>query len=165
MKTNDFCKVGTDERKDVLTCIGKKNWMLCYGYSKNDEGQGYEWRKTYDHQPSEEEVKSDLIKLIDQITDDKILNSFKWNDMPVYLSSENQMNFKAAYDLAVQSADSILPITFKLGEDENSSPVYHVFSDIDDFSDFYLKAISFINSCLKEGWQEKDSIDYNSLLN
>ena len=38
--------------------------------------------------------------------------------MPVWLSSENQFNYKAAYDLAVQTGGATLPVTFKFGTDE-----------------------------------------------
>lgn len=164
MRTNAFYKVGISERKDSLICIGKKNWMLCYGYFNNDIEQGYEWRKNYNHQPTEEEIKSDLVELIDAITDDKILNTFKWNNMPVYLSIENQMNFKAVYDLAVQTSDSILPVKFKLGENADGKIVYYTFDSLDVFTDFYTKAVNHIVTCVNEGWTEKDAIDYQKLL-
>ena len=35
--------------------------------------------------------------------DEKIVSGFVWRDMQVWLSSENQFNYKAAYDLAVQT--------------------------------------------------------------
>lgn len=92
--------------------------------------------------------------------DAKILNGFRWNDKPVYLSTENQFNFKAAYDLAVQTNGSNLPITFKLGED-NSIPVYHTFTTIEELADFYTKATAYIQQCLSEGWTKKDSFDWS----
>ena len=92
--------------------------------------------------------------------DAKILNGFVWNEKPVYLSSENQFNFKAAYDLAVQTSGLSLPVTFKLGE-INSVPEYHEFISMDEFSDFYTKALAFINQTLNEGWQKKDNFDWS----
>lgn len=165
MKTNDFYKVyGMSEKNDRLIKIGETNWLLVFGFYKEANGSTYCYRKNYDHKPSMSELKLDIDKLINKITDNTILNGFIWNDISVYLSSENQMNFKAIYDLAIQNPSSILPIKFKLGEN-NGEPIYHTFSEIDDFTDFYMKAVSFINKCLTDGWKEKDLINYDKLLN
>lgn len=40
-------------------------------------------------------------------------------------------------------------------------PVYYTFEDIETFTDFYTKAIAFINQCLNEGWNKKDNIDWS----
>ena len=51
-------------------------------------------------------------------------------DAPVWLSTENQYNYKAAYDLAVQTGGETLPVTFKFGSDEQ--PEYHTFEKLDE---------------------------------
>ena len=109
-----------------------------------------------------EMIKEAIIADINAQTDEKILTGFVWNDKPVWLSSENQFNFKAAYDLAVQTQGQSLPVKFKLGEDEEGNPIYHTFETLADLQDFYTKAISYINQCLNDGWQRKDSIDWNN---
>ena len=96
----------------------------------------------------------------DPETDQKILTGFVWDKKPVWLSTENQFNFKAAYDLAIQTNGSNLPITFKLGED-NSMPVYHTFTTIEDLADFYTNAMLYIQQCLSEGWAKKDNFDWS----
>ena len=75
----------------------------------------------------------------------------------MWLSSENQFNFKVAYDVAVQTEGATLPIKFKLGEDEDGLPVYHTFKSMNAFSDFYTNALAFIIGALNEGWAEKDA--------
>jgi hypothetical protein len=82
-----------------------------------------------------------------------------WNDMPVWLSIENQFNYKAAYDMAVMSQGKSLPTVFKFGTTYN--PVYYSFESLEDISDFYISAMSYINTCLAEGWKKKDSIDWS----
>jgi hypothetical protein len=64
-------------------------------------------------------------------TDYKIVSGFKWKEKPVWLSSENQFNFKAAYDLAKQTDGANLPVMFKIGE-ENGDPVYYTFETIEE---------------------------------
>jgi len=56
--------------------------------------------------------------------------------------------------------DSVLPLRFKLGEDENENPVYYVFETIEDLDKFYNLAFSYVNTCLNNGWQIKDTINW-----
>lgn len=107
-----------------------------------------------------EDIKEAILADINSQTDEKILAGFVWEEKPVWLSSENQFNFKAAYDLAVQTKGKSLPVKFKLGENEEGEPVYHTFEDMVEFTDFYTSAIAYINYCLNEGWVRKDSIDW-----
>lgn len=101
----------------------------------------------------------------DPETDAKILNGMVWTslsgeEIPVYLSTENQFNFKSAYDLAVQKNGATLPVTFKMGE-KNGVPVYHIFETMEEADDFYTKAVAFINQTLAEGWAKKDNFDWS----
>lgn len=166
MNTSEFYKVyGATEDNTGLTQIGKKNWLFVFGFFKdNGADSGWHYRKNYNHKPSEEELKNDLEQLINSITDQSILNGFVWKDMPVYLSTENQMNFKAVYDLTIQTSGKTLPVQFKLGEDAEGNAVYYKFTDMETFTDFYSKAVAYIMDCINMGWVKKDSIDYNKLL-
>ena len=162
MKQSEFYKVGAEKRQDQVIKIGVKNYLLIYGYDTDEDGNGYNFRKNYDHKPTKTELKEDITQLIDGITDSKILQGFRWNEVSVYLSTENQMNFKAAFDLNMQTGGLMLPVKFKLGEDAEGNAVYHTFENMEDFTDFYTSAVSYINQCLNEGWAEKDSLDMSS---
>lgn len=164
MKQSDFYRVGAEKRQDQVIKIGVKNYLLIFGYGIDEDGNGYNMRKNYDHKPTKTELKEDITQLIDGTTDSNILQGFRWNEVNVYLSTENQFNFKAAYDLAVQSKGAMLPVTFKLGEDDGCNAVYHTFETMDDFTDFYSKAIQWVNGCIADGWKEKDSVDYEKLF-
>ena len=108
---------------------------------------------------TEKYVKDKVNKFINEETDWKIKSGFTWKDYKVWLSSENQFNYKAAYDLAVQTNGVSLPVTFKFGDNDN--PVYYKFTTLEELTDFYTKAIQYINTTLKEGWDKKDSIDWS----
>ncbi len=161
MNTEFFKQYGAAERQDSLVKLSSKNYVVFYGFGKDqsDAETGFNYRKNYDHKPSIEEIHADIINLIDHNTDQAILSGFSWSGKPVYLSSENQFNFKAAYDLCVQTEGKNLPIKFKLGEDEEGKVVYNTFTTISAFTDFYTKTIAYINTTLNNGWSEKDSID------
>lgn len=109
--------------------------------------------------PNINDIKQVVLEGVNRMIDEKIISGFVWNDMPVWLSSENQFNYKAAYDLSVQTGGQTLPVLFKFGDTEN--PIYHQFTTQEELSDFYLKIMKFINDTLSEGWNMKDSIKWD----
>ncbi len=149
---------GATGRNDGIQQIGRKRWEIFYGFGMDGE-VGYNYRLTLEYKPTVHEVKQIIINQINTNTEEKILRGFVWKGKHVYLSTENQANFKAAYDLNMQTGGKMLPIKFKLGEDEEGSAVYHTFADMTEFSDFYVSAVAHINNCLRDGWDEKDSLD------
>lgn len=109
---------------------------------------------------SREELIEALKTRINDRVNNEILSGFVWNDMPVWLSIENQNNYKAAYDLAFQTQVMQMPFTpvkFKFGIDE--APIYHDFTSFNELADFYVKAVGYVQSCYEAGWSEKDSLD------
>lgn len=154
---------GATERHDSLIVHRSGKTVLIFGYGEENE-QGYDFRHTFEHKPTKEEVLAVIVSHVNEQTDLKILTGYEWNGKKVWLSSENQFNFKAAYDLAVQSGGTMLPVTFKLGEDGDCNAVYHTFETMDDFTDFFSKAIQWVNGCIADGWKEKDSVDYEKLF-
>ena len=105
-------------------------------------------------------IKTAILAWYNEQIDERILSGFVWKDMKVWLSSENQFNYKAAYDLAVQNGGANLPITFKFGT--TNEPVYHTFTTVEELNGFYLSAMKYINDTLAAGWAEKDAIDWNA---
>lgn len=143
-----------------------KRTIISYGFEDVGDGVNATWYEIYFSQkvktyPTIDEIKESILTDINSQTDEKILKGFVWNNKPVWLSSENQFNFKAAYDLAIQTQGQNLPLKFKLGENEDNEPVYHTFSTVEELNEFYLSAIAFIQQCLNEGWKLKDSIDFS----
>ena len=139
--------------------------VICYNPEQVDD-QNSTWHevvfyKVIVSKPSLTQATDGIIADINARTDEKILSGFVWNDTNVWLSTENQFNFKAAYDLAVQTGGANLPVKFKLGENAEREPVYHTFSEMAEFTDFYTKAVAYINQCLQEGWDEKDAMDFS----
>jgi len=158
MKVNgtlsDFAAVRTEGTQIVIS----------YGLKQMD-GDLYEWHEVSLNKTSTNALTLDIVKTailgdINHRTDEKILSGLVWQNKPVWLSTENQFNFKAAYDLAVQTQGATLPVTFKLGEQEDGTPVYHTFETMEDSTDFYTAAVNHIHNAVADGWQEKDSIDW-----
>lgn len=157
------------EKYVPLSQLASGRWEIHFGftpyYEEDEDGNKVEtqlgtWTEALvPFKPSLEQLKKLVLDAINKDVDEKILSGFVWKDMPVWLSTENQFNYKAAYDLAVMSQGQSLPVTFKFGTTE--SPVYYTFETLDDISDFYISAMAYINTTLAEGWKLKDSIDWS----
>ena len=143
----------------LLECVNpiKSKWRVRWDVQEHDDGTADYMEAELTHKPTDEEIKDLVRKWYNQQTDAAILSGFSYEGASVWLSQENQYNYKAAYDLAVQTDGKTLPVTFKFGTDE--SPVYHTFETLDELADFYTKAVKHIQEILENGWNNKDAID------
>jgi hypothetical protein len=151
---------------DVVECINPRLQKYRVRFdvrpyiNNEDEEQGVSFMEVEIlHKPTLSEVKKMVLDGYNAITDENILKGFIWRDMTVWLSSENQFNYKAAYDLAVQTNGASLPTVFKFGTTEE--PIYHKFDTLEELQDFYIKAMTYINEQLAIGWAKKDAIDWS----
>lgn len=152
---DDFAYISEDESRIIIG----------YDLKQVEKTNIYEWYEIYFYKKQINSVNFQLVKdaIINDInirTDYNILTGFIWKDINVYLSPENQRNFSEAQRMAEKYGDSVLPLRFKLGEDENENPVYYVFETIEDLDEFYNLAFSYVNTCLNNGWQIKDTINW-----
>ena len=159
-------KIYGGETTPLAQCINPilDKWMILWamGY---ENGYFTFMAEEIDHKPTLQEIKDIVLGWYNADIDNRILSGFVWRDIPVWLSMENQFNYKAAFDIAILSRGEILP-TFKFGTTE--SPVYYKFESFEDLKDFYLKAMTHVTQTLSEGWQAKDIIDwdaYSAILN
>lgn len=150
----------------LVECINHRlkkyrvRWDMQPYINEKDEVQGVTFiEKEFTHKPTIQEIKDVILSWMNEQIDTEIISGFVWNGMPVWLSTENQFNYKATYDLAVQTEGMSLPTTFKFGNSD--TPVYYEFRTLEDISDFYLQAMNFVNRTLAKGWQKKDSFDWD----
>lgn len=143
----------------LLECTNpvKGKWRIRWDVQKREDGSTDYMEEEFDHRPSDEEIKETVIDWYNNQTDRAILSGFSYEGNTVWLSTENQFNNKAAYDLARQSNGATLPVKFKFDSDEK--PVYRVFENMKDLTDFYTKAMRYILETLDTGWKKKDAFD------
>ena len=152
-------RVQGDAGVRLLECTNpvKGKWRVRWDVQKREDGSTDYMEEEFDYRPSDEEIKETVINWYNNQTDRAILSGFSYEGNTVWLSTENQFNYKAAYDLARQSNGATLPVKFKFGSDEK--PVYRVFENIEDLTDFYTKAMRYILETLDAGWKKKDAFD------
>lgn len=166
---------GATERHDQLIMFGTNRAMLIYGYGE-ENGQGYDFRQVFNHRPTAEEIRDVIIAQIDANTDAKILTGYKWTvlhgdynkeeslrhvgeTVNVWLTMENQSNYKEAHRLACLDASKVIPVKFKISQDENKKAIYETFETFEELNAFYLGAFAFVKKTLDDGWDEKDAVD------
>ena len=155
-------RVEGDIGVSLLECVNPRKNKLRVRWDiqakENNENIVTFMEEEFDHCPTDEEIKSLVIGWYNEQIDNAILMGMTYNGVQVWLSQENQFNYKAAYDLAIQTAGKTLPVVFKLGTDEK--PVYKQFTTLNELSNFYNQAMTYIQNTLAKGWRTKDSIDF-----
>ena len=127
---------------------------ICYGLKKVD-GKLYEWHEIYLPKKQNANLSLDIVKTailndINSRVKSAIISGFVWNEKPVWLSEENQLNFSQA----------VVPATLKIGEQEDGTPIYETFDTKTDLKAFNEACTLWKQQCLSEGYNEKDAIDW-----
>lgn len=178
---NDFSLLKEDESRIVI------------GYGLTRNGNMWEWYEVYVYKIDGQingfyDIKNLITNDINSRVDENILNGYQWKVLHgddegkvinVWLSAENQTNFKAKHDAALQYPQLMSwPMKYKIGEydeeheDEESGlittesrPVYEYFQNIEELARFYLGGMQYIQSCYEAGWAEKDNFDWTPYEN
>ena len=86
----------------MLECTNpvKGKWRVRWDVRKHEDGSADYMEQEFGHRPTLEEMKGLILAWYNAKVDEAILSGFTYEDMPVWLSAENQFNYKSAYDLA-----------------------------------------------------------------
>lgn len=144
----------------VLECTNpvKGLWRMRWDIIVADDSNSATYmEERFDHKPTKAEVKALICQYYNDKTEESITSGLKFEGSVVWLSTENQANYKAAYDLAVQTQGESLPYKVKLGGDDN--PVYREFTTLQEFKSFYTSIVKHIQRCVEEGWMKKDGFE------
>lgn len=128
---------------------------ICYG-KKEITKELYEWYEVYlpKKQLSQltlQVVKDAILNDINERVREQIIGGFVWNEKPVWLSEENQLNFGQA----------VVPVTLKIGEDSEGKAVFEVFTTQAQLNSFFNVCMAWKQQCLQDGWNEKDNFDWS----
>ncbi len=141
----------------LMECVNpaKGKWRMRWDVQSMDNGMANYMEAEFLGKPTYEQIKNTVIGWYNERIEADILRGFSYEGAMVWLSPENQFNYKAAYDLAVQTEGNSLPVVFKFGNEDN--PVYKTFATLEELADFYTRAIHHIQITLQRGWKDKDS--------
>lgn len=149
MANNKYCGTAADFQP-----VSEDQSRVVIMYGMKEDGDKAEWYQLdfYKKQgkPSFEQVKAAIIADINERVKALIIGGFVWNDKPVWLSEENQMNF----------AQAVCPVTLKIGEQADGTPIYQEFATQEDVQAFTEACVAWKQQCLTAGWAEKDGMDW-----
>lgn len=141
---SDYAPVSEDQSRVVIM----------YGLNVKEDGESAEWYQLnfYKKQgrPSFEAVKAAILNDIDERVKAQIIGGLTWNEKPVWLSVENQLNFSQA----------VAPVTLKIGEQPDGTPIYQEFATKAELKAFNDACNRHKMEQLNAGWAEKDAIDW-----
>lgn len=163
----------TEKPLKVAVTKSLRKWLVTINLDIEEVEDGYSCDSItteLEHRPTLDDVRDIITAHIDGLTDEKILWGYPWTvqhgpdegkNVKVWLSKENQNNFKAKHDAALIYPDKVkFPMTYKISEDtETKKAIYEIFENITELATFYLGGLAYIESCYNAGWAEKDAID------
>ena len=154
-------KINGSPDVQLLECTNpvRGYWRIRFDVQIKDDGSADYYEHRFFAKPQLEVIKSVITEFINEQTNATILSGLKYENQLVWLSAENQANYKAAYDLAVQTQGESLPYKVKLGGED--ATVYREFISLQDFKAFYLSVQKHINDTINDGWKRKDAIDWS----
>ncbi len=141
---------------EPIVCLNpvKGLWRVRLAITETEAGA--EWYEhDFDHRPTADEIRALFVGLVNEKVQQSILTGMTYEGMPVWLSEENQLNFRST---------PTVPVRFKLGENPDGTPVYHTFTTQKELTAFNKAVADHIATCLNEGWTEKDAFDVEPYL-
>lgn len=150
------------ESTQLFECFNKvKNtYIVRFDETKTDNGYKYQEFLVVG-KDSIELIKSTINNYYNEICSDEILKGFKLDSEIVWLSSENQINYKIYYDFALvnsQNGIEFQPIKIKIGNETESK--YHTFESFEEYQKFVFDYTEHIQNTISKCWQIKDAIDW-----
>ncbi len=132
--------------------------QVIIGYSITPDADNVHaiWHEVYFYKkqvakPTLHQIKESVIADINARVKENIVSGFVWNNKPIWLSEENQMNF----------AQGVAPVTLKIGEESDGTPIYQDFETAEELKGFSDACSVWKQQCLQAGWKEKDGIDWS----
>lgn len=106
-------KETTESSIPIIETLGGGEWAVRWDFKPklDEEGKetGVNWYEEtiLFHIPQLDEVKELITAWHNKQVDGAILRGCRWNDIPVWLSMENQFNYKSVFDLAAMTEPQV----------------------------------------------------------
>ena len=139
-----------------------KKYIISWGL-KNIGNNNYQWYyEIFNNKPSLDIIKNTILTNINNQIKNCIINKFRWNNMLIKLTIEDQINYKLLFDTTVLLNGSNLPEKVKFKS--NNENIYYEFETIDDMKDFIISMNNHIRKCLETGNKIKDEIHFEDYV-
>lgn len=116
---------GTTIRQDGLQRIGRDTWVLFFGLYETTDGGTYEYRHTFKHRPTLDEIKAVINAQLSADADERKRNGFSWQGVPVRYDEEAERNITGLSVKIPRLGAAMFPLQFKLGDYPDGSPAFY----------------------------------------
>lgn len=122
-------RYGASCPQNGLEKIGTNRWAVFYGFGKDsdDAETGYNWYQTYNHRPTLDEIKADIIDAIKQESEYKLRYGLTWNGLTVEYTEERKSDLTGII-VGLQGGFMQFPIEINLGSSADGTPSVFTFT-------------------------------------
>lgn len=106
-------KETTESSISIIEALGNGEWAVRWDFKPKLDSEGREtgvnWyeEEILFHIPQLDEIKELITNWQNKQVDGAILQGCRWNGMPIWLSMENQFNYKSIFDLAAMTEPQV----------------------------------------------------------
>ena len=152
---------GTTVRQDSIQRTGRNAWTLFFGLFEDESGSTYEYRHTFKHRPTLDEIKDVVNTRLSADADERKRNGFKWQGVPVRYDEEAERNITGLSVKIPRLGAAMFPLKFKLGDYPDGSPAFYEFKDAEEFESFTDALLLFSQECYAKSWAAKSEMDWS----
>lgn len=138
-------RIYADSKAEPVRCTNRRGiWRITWDYQETETAEGVQrsyMEETFDHLPALAEIKAVINEWYNRKITDTIESGYIWNGLKVWLSMENQMNYKTAYDLALQTGGKTFLLLSSSGRRQ---PDVYEFASMQQLQEFYTGAVKHI---------------------
>ncbi len=139
-----------------VECLSPQNqcpWAARFCYKTDEDGNTTYAMSKFSHRPSVDDVRVEVASYFNDIVKERILSGWTYENVGIWLSNENQMNYATAAAVGAES------LVIKGGSEE--APQYLTLSSAEDIRTFVTAMRDYIANTVAWGWEQKDNFDYS----
>jgi len=116
-------RYGASGPQNGLEKIGTNRWAVFYGFGKDSEDAetGYNWYQTYNHRPTLDEIKADIVAVIKEESEYRLRYGIKWNGYTVEYSETLKTDLIGIL-VGLQGGIMSFPQKLNLGSNADGTP-------------------------------------------
>lgn len=145
---------GATAAQNGLYKIGRKKWEVIYGFGKDSEDAdtGYNYRQRYDHRPTLEEIKADIVAEIKNESELRLKYGIKWNGFTVEYSETLKTDLIGIL-VGLQGGIMKFPQKINLGSNADGTPNTYTFNSLEELAGLAAIVGSHRGLCSDQEWE------------
>lgn len=150
---------GATAAQNGLYKIGRKKWEVIYGFGKDSEDAdtGYNYRQRYDHRPSLEEIKADIVAEIKNESELRLKYGIKWNGFTVEYSEMLKTDLIGLL-VGLNGGIMSFPQQINLGSNANGIPNTYTFNSAEELAALAAIVGQHRGLCSTQEWEEINAL-------